>query len=320
MIDEFPDNFEDLRILVIGDVMVDRYWWGSVDRISPEAPVPVVRLSSSTVTPGGAANVAANISGLGAIPFLVGCIGTDDEAALVPETLSQNSVSSEYLIAVNGRPTTTKTRIVAHNQHVTRIDQESSEPFGAEIENQLIDSIEELIESVNIVLVSDYAKGVASARVLTRTFAAAHNLDIPVIVDPKGTDYSTYRGATILTPNRKEAAEAARVNVDNNVAIAGKKLLEEVGLEAILITEGDKGMTLFAAHREAVHFPASARDAYDVTGAGDTVIATLTVMIAAGADLESAVRVANVAAGVVVEQVGTTPITLAAVRSALDLT
>ncbi len=315
----FPDNFENIRVLVVGDVMVDRYWWGSVDRISPEAPVPIVRLGSTSVTAGGAANVAANISGLGATPLLVGCIGNDDGAALVPDMLSRNSVSPEYLVPVTGRPTTVKTRIVAHNQHVTRIDLESAEPINADVEDRLIENIEKLIDSADIVLVSDYAKGVVSRRVLESTIAAARQAKKPVAVDPKGAEFSKYRGAAIITPNRQEAAAAAGIGINGDIGLAGRKLLDEACARAVLITQGDQGMTLFEAGREAVHFAASARDVYDVTGAGDTVIATLAVLMAAGADLEAAAKIANVAAGVVVEQVGTTPITMSTLRSALDL-
>ena len=307
-----PLNFQNIRILVVGDVMLDRYWWGDVNRISPEAPVPIIRLNRSTLVAGGAANVAANIAGLGAVPVLVGCIGQDGEAESLVRLLEDQSISAEYLIKADNRPTTVKTRIIAHSQQVARVDHEVADRISASDESKLMDVILGQISQVNAIVISDYAKGVVSEKIVERTILAAKQQGLPVVVDPKGKDYSKYRGATLLTPNRKEAAEACNVEESSSsaVAISGKKLLEDLGVDAVLITQGEEGMTVFLNGGEPVRFDAATRDVFDVTGAGDTVIATLAVGLAAGKSLTAAAQLANAAAGVVVGHVGTTPIRL----------
>ena len=307
-----PLNFENIRILVVGDVMLDRYWWGDVNRISPEAPVPIIRLNRSTLVAGGAANVAANVAGLGAVPVLVGCIGQDGEAESLVRLLEDQSISAQHLIKADNRPTTVKTRIIAHSQQVARVDHEVADRISASDESKLIDVILGQISQVNAIVISDYAKGVASEQIVERTILSAKQQGLPVIVDPKGKDYSKYRGATVLTPNRKEAAEACNIEESSSsaVAISGKKLLEDLGVDAVLITQGEEGMTVFSNGGEPVQFDAATRDVFDVTGAGDTVIATLAVGLAAGKSLASAAQLANAAAGVVVGHVGTTPIRL----------
>lgn len=312
------DSFSKLRILVVGDVMLDRYWWGGVTRISPEAPVPVVRLKNTTLAAGGAANVAVNVAGLGATALLVGVVGDDEDAKLFPSILADARVSAEHLIRVTARPTTVKTRIIAHSQQVVRVDQEDSDAISAEAEEKICAKVRALIGDVDAVAVSDYAKGMLTETVLTELFAAAASHGKPVLVDPKGKQYAKYRGATVLTPNRREAAEAC--NLDDTPAVvdeAGQRLMTELDLNALLITQGEEGMTLFRRSVDPFHLKAVAREVYDVTGAGDTVIATLTTAIGAGADLAKAAELANVAAGFVVEQVGTSSVTTSDLRAAL---
>jgi rfaE bifunctional protein kinase chain/domain len=312
------DNFSKLRILVVGDVMLDRYWWGGVTRISPEAPVPVVRLKSTSMAAGGAANVAANVAGLGATAILVGIVGEDEDAKLFPSILETARVSHEHLIGVKGRSTTVKTRVIAHSQQVVRVDQEDSDPIAAETEERICSKLRELVPEVDAVAVSDYAKGMLTDKVLSELISIAAANAKPVLVDPKGKQYAKYRGATVLTPNRREAAEAC--NLDDSATVveeAGKRLMSELELNALLITQGEEGMTLFRRSVEPFHFTAVAREVYDVTGAGDTVIATLTTAIGAGADLADAAELANVAAGFVVEQVGTSSVTTSDLRTAL---
>lgn len=313
------DSFQNVKILVVGDVMLDRYWWGEVTRISPEAPVPVVRLQNSTLAAGGAANVAANVTGLGAQALLVGCVGEDAEAELFSHVFQHSGVSADYLVRISGRPTTVKTRVIAHNQQVTRIDQETTMALSDSGERLIIDKVLSLLGEADAVAVSDYAKGLLTDRVLSELIAEARRMDKPVLVDPKGKNYFKYRGATLLTPNRREAAEAC--NLDDNgcfaIETAGQRLLQEIGVGAVLITQGEEGMTLFRVGSEPVHMTALARDVYDVTGAGDTVIATVSTSVGAGADLEEAARLANVAAGLVVEQVGTTAVRAEELRAAL---
>ncbi|MFN6963422.1 MAG: D-glycero-beta-D-manno-heptose-7-phosphate kinase [Pyrinomonadaceae bacterium] len=313
------EQFKDTSVLVIGDVMLDRYWWGSVTRISPEAPVPIVRLKKTTVAAGGAANVAANVAGLGARPVLVGIVGADADAGLLRAELERNGVASQDLVELASRPTTVKTRVIAHSQQVTRVDQE----FDAELSDAEADRLLEMlipkIAACSAVVLSDYAKGMLTRTVLDGIIAASRSAQKPVLVDPKGKDFSKYSGATLLTPNKREAAEACKLeeNGSRTVDLAGERLLSDLEIAALLITQGEEGMTLFERGSGAAHFHALARQVYDVTGAGDTVIATLAAAVGAGMDLRSAAQLANIAAGVVVEQVGTTTITFDALEQAI---
>jgi D-beta-D-heptose 7-phosphate kinase/D-beta-D-heptose 1-phosphate adenosyltransferase len=294
----------------VGDIMLDRYWWGSVSRISPEAPVPVVRLEKTSLIAGGAANVAVNVSNLGAEAFLVGVVGIDEEAKLFPEILKTSNVSADFLVKTKNRPTTIKTRVVAHSQQVVRIDQETKETLSPEDEEKIWDKIENLFEMIDIVIISDYAKGVLTENLLSRLITKTLDKKKYILVDPKGKNYLKYTSATILTPNKREAAEACNLEEDGKLTVekAGNKLLYDLNLEALLITQGEEGMTLFQKNSKPLNLPALARDVYDVTGAGDTVIATLAVGLGAGATFAEASNLANIAAGLVVEQIGTTSI------------
>jgi D-beta-D-heptose 7-phosphate kinase/D-beta-D-heptose 1-phosphate adenosyltransferase len=272
-----------------------------------------------TLAPGGAANVAANVAGLGATPILVGVVGDDADAGLFPALLKERGVSAEKLFRIAGRPTTVKTRVIAHSQQVARIDQESDTPLSPEDEGKVIEEIKDLIAQTNAVIISDYSKGFLSDTLLDQVIRLANDASVPVLVDPKGKDYTKYRRATLLTPNRREAADACGLeeNTQQMVDIAGNKLLADLDLESVLITQGEDGMTLFRKSTSPFHLNTLARDVYDVTGAGDTVIASLAVSVGAGGDLETAARVANVAAGLVVEQVGTTAVSIDRLREAL---
>lgn len=313
------ENFSKVKVLVFGDIMLDRYWWGSVERISPEAPVPVVRLDKTTLIAGGAANVAANVAGLGAKPFLVGVVGDDEEAGSFPEILQNSNISSEYLVKIKNRPTTVKTRVIAHSQQIVRLDNETNETLNKDEENLVWEMIETIINEITIIIVSDYAKGVLTEDLLSRLITTAREKNIRILVDPKGKNYHKYKGATLLTPNKKEAADACKLeeNGNNLVEIAGEQLISEIQTEAILITKGEEGMTLFEKDKNPLHLRALARDVYDVTGAGDTVIATLAVAIGAGTSLAKAAELANISAGLVVEQIGTTAIKFAELKEAV---
>jgi D-beta-D-heptose 7-phosphate kinase/D-beta-D-heptose 1-phosphate adenosyltransferase len=313
------DSFSKLNILVVGDVMLDRYWWGDVSRISPEAPVPVVRLRNMSLAAGGAANVAANISGLGANPILLGVTGDDDEAGLFPRVLSSSNVSADHLIRDEKRPTTVKTRVIAHSQQVVRVDQEDPDRISPETEELICKRLQDLIPTADAIAISDYAKGMLTDSLLETLFELAAENSKPVLVDPKGRSYGKYIGATLLTPNRREAAEACNFDDGQDVVErAGEKLMTEFGFDTVLITQGEEGMTLFRRSHDPFHLHAQAREVYDVTGAGDTVLATLATALGAGADVEEAARLANVAAGLVVEQVGTTTITIAELKAAVS--
>jgi len=309
---DFLSNSSKIRVLIVGDVMLDRYWWGNVSRISPEAPVPVVNLEKISAAPGGAANVAANVAGLGAEPFLVGFVGNDEESHLISESLTANNVSTDYLLKSTDRRTTVKTRIIAHNQQIVRVDQETKADLSIQEEIKVQDLIERLISQSEIIVVSDYGKGMATNNMLSRLITTSVKSGKFVIVDPKGKNYAKYHGATMLTPNRYEMSEACNLQNYDQSAIekAGIGLISELDLKYLLVTQGEEGMTLFEKGKKVVHLPVESRNVYDVTGAGDTVIACLAVAVGGGADFTEAAKFANRAAGLVVGQVGTTAISI----------
>ncbi len=300
-----------MRVLVVGDVMLDRYWWGNVERISPEAPVPVVKLQKTSLVVGGAANVAANVAGLGAQPILLGAIGCDNEGDFFKPLLNDLKISHENLVKIKNRPTTLKTRVVAHNQHVVRIDQETGEALDASAEKKVLRIIEKKLDEADIIIVSDYAKGFLTEKILTRLITTANEKNKVILVDPKGKNYRKYSGADILTPNRFEAAQICDLGSErkNVIEESGKMILKNFDLKSLLITQGENGMTLFRENQKSIHLDAQARNVYDVTGAGDTVIAALGVSLGGGANLPEAANIANIAAGIVVGEIGTTIIT-----------
>ncbi len=308
------------EVVIVGDVMLDRYWWGSVTRLSPEAPVPVVLKQRSSAAPGGAANVAANVASLGGLPRLVGVVGADDAGRELAAELARRGLATDDLVIDPARPTTVKTRVVAVSQHVVRVDEETSRPIDGAIAARAVERARVRLGRARVLVVSDYAKGVATPDLLRALVPEVRRRVGHVVVDPKGHDYARYRGATMVCPNRGEALAAAGLGGDEPDAIAraGAALLGDVA-DAVLITLGDAGMMLFERGRAPLAVPALARAVYDVTGAGDTVIATLSLALAAGAGLEAAVRLANVAAGLAVEQVGTTAVTAAQLEEALTV-
>jgi len=301
---ELTESFHKAKVLVLGDVMLDRYWWGRVERISPEAPVPIVLLERTFEAAGGAANVAANVAGLGASVFLIGLVGDDGEGEILKKVLARQGVHSEFL-KDDGRRTTVKTRVIAHSQHVVRVDDEQVVPLNEEQERKVLEVVQSKAKEVDILIASDYAKGFFTERLLSQLIQFSKEAQKKIVIDPKGSDFSKYYGATAITPNQKEALQACRKAADADEA--GKMLLEELNLECVLITQGERGMTLFEKNSKS-YLPASARKVYDVTGAGDTVIATFATAIACGACYKKAAEIANIAAGLVVEEVGTTAI------------
>jgi rfaE bifunctional protein kinase chain/domain len=309
-----------ITVLVVGDVMLDRYWWGGVSRISPEAPVPVVRLQHSTLAAGGAANVAANVAGLSAKALLVGIIGDDDAGRELSQTLLDVNVSPDHLLTFAERPTTVKTRIVAHNQHVVRIDNETEVAISKSESEKVANRVLGLLPDADVLVLSDYAKGLLGAPLLRTLIDSARQMNKPVLVDPKGIDYKRYSGATVLTPNRMEAAHACGIDGSDEQAVklSGMRLMSELEIASCLITQGEEGMTLFARDQPAVHLTAMARKVYDVTGAGDTVIAALSLAIGAGANVLTASWLANLSAGLAVEQVGTTVLNLDSLHEHLE--
>ena len=308
--------------LVIGDVMLDRYLIGSVGRISPEAPVPIVLLNSQNERAGGAANVAANLALLGIKTHLIGCMGDDLEAQSLRKLIADAGIENNLVTSKN-RPTIAKTRVVSGHQQMMRLDQESSAAFTADETAALQANIHEALEaSPQIVILSDYAKGLLSEQVCQQIITACAAQKIPVLVDPKGSDYSKYVGATALTPNKKETAEACSTDINDADLITKAVTLKNcIKLQFLAVTRGDEGITLIddgLINNGVHHIAASAKQVFDVSGAGDTVIATLAAGLMHGLTPLEALTVANLAAGVVVGKVGTVPITKADLIEALQ--
>jgi rfaE bifunctional protein kinase chain/domain len=312
------DRLATQRVLVVGDVMLDQNLWGQVRRISPEAPVPVVELERETAEPGGAANNAANAAAVGACAMLGGVVGDDAEGMRLRTLLGARNVDASGLVTEAGRPTTTKTRVVAHNQQVVRVDRERTSAITSDSEASLLLWVEGHLRGVGACIISDYAKGVVTPSLAQGIIAAARAAGVPVVVDPKGTDYARYRGAAVVTPNLHEAELASRrtARTDAELAEVAAQLSGELGGAALLVTRGAAGMSLFAPGTETVHVRAESHQVYDVTGAGDTAITFLALALAAGAPLPAAMRLANRAAGVVVGKVGTATVTLDELRAA----
>lgn len=306
------------RLAVIGDSMVDRFLWGRVDRISPEAPVPVVRLERETVKLGGAANVAANIRALGAQVVLFGICGQDEAAGQLTGLLTERGIDASGMVATDRRPTTIKTRIIAHHQQVVRADREDDRPADARLLEALVERLERAGDFDGIIL-SDYGKGVLTDAALDAFIGDGRRRGVPIVVDPKRGDYSQYRGVTSLTPNQKEAEQACTLAItgERTLRAAGRTLLERTQAEAVLITRGEHGMALFERAGAEHHLPTRATTVFDVTGAGDTVIAVYTAALAAGAAFADAAQLANHAAGVSVRELGTAAVTADQLRAAL---
>jgi D-beta-D-heptose 7-phosphate kinase/D-beta-D-heptose 1-phosphate adenosyltransferase len=305
-------------VLCVGDLMLDEFVYGEVSRISPEAPAPVIAVQRTETNIGGAGNVARNIAALGARCIFVGLVGEDEAGAKLKAALSRESLIETVLVCDSERPTTRKVRFVSEHfsTHMLRADWELALPASAEIEQKLIDAILPLLPRANIVLLSDYAKGVLTARVIRNVIDAARKLGKRVIVDPKSANFAVYRGATLLTPNRKEFAEATRSRADteNSIADAAQDAMQLADCEAMLVTQSEHGMTLVPRRGEAIHVPAHPVKVRDVSGAGDTVVAVLAAALAAGADWEAALRMANAAAAVAVSKKGTAIVTSAELR------
>jgi len=293
-------SFADRRVLVVGDVMLDRYWFGDVERISPEAPVPVVLVRKVEERPGGAANVARNIDALGGQATLLSVVGEDEAGQALERLLAQGNVKSS-LHRDADLSTTVKLRVIGQQQQLLRVDFERAP--GHEVLAAKLDEFERLVDEAHAIVLSDYGKGGLAH--VTRIIELGRARGKPVLVDPKGTEYARYRGATLLTPNRTEFREVAgRWTDEADLARRAQKLRAELALDALIVTRSEDGMSLFSA-TQAVREPTRAREVFDVSGAGDTVIAALSLMVASGADLHAAMRVANHAAGIVVGKLGT---------------
>jgi D-beta-D-heptose 7-phosphate kinase/D-beta-D-heptose 1-phosphate adenosyltransferase len=313
-------DFSGVTVLCVGDVMLDRFIEGEVERISPEAPVPVMRVRRSRATLGGAGNVAANIAALGGRAVLVGVVGSDEAGRMLGAEIAAHPGITPALVESRARPTITKTRFVASRQQIVRTDEESSLPLQPEEEAALIAAIAGAMAGARAVVLSDYGKGVLSPAVIAAALEAARAGGLSVFVDPKSEDFSCYLGATCITPNLKELAAAARLPVGDEAAVvaAARRVMDAAGGAAILVTRSEKGMMLVEPTGAAHSVPAHAREVFDVSGAGDTVIATLALAEAAGHALPQAMRIANAAAAVVVSKVGTATVSIAELRHEID--
>lgn len=303
-------RFPGKRIAVIGDLMLDRYYWGAVRRVSPEAPVPVVEVESESVRLGGAANVANNIRSLGGVPVVVGIVGDDHIGTVLRDLVRDAGFDGSGLMVDPTRPTTVKTRVIAQGQHVVRIDNESKSPCSAQLRQQLVDIMRAQIPSLDGIIIEDYNKGVVSKEVIEEVIALARQHKKIITVDPKFDNFLDYKQVTVFKPNRREAEEVlgGRLRSVEEVERAGKRLLELLRAENVLLTRGEEGMSLFEADGKVFHLPSAATNVQDVSGAGDTVISTLTMALASGANIREACMLANCASGVVVGAIGIVPI------------
>lgn len=307
-------RFDKSQVLVIGDVMLDRYWHGGTSRISPEAPVPVVKVGQVEDRPGGAGNVALNIAALGAGASLISVVGRDEAADALRTRLGAAGIHADFQSS-EGKPTITKLRVISRHQQLIRMDFEDG--FEAVDSDQFASKAEKLIPHMGAVILSDYAKG--SLQDTQALIALARQYQVPVLVDPKGTDFARYRGATLLTPNLHEfEAVVGACAHESELVAKGTELMNELALEALLVTRGEHGMTLLRPNQQELHLPARAREVFDVTGAGDTVISVLAAALAAGQSMPNSVGLANLAAGIVVGKLGTAAISAPELRRAVQ--
>ena len=296
--------FQDARLLVIGDVMLDRYWHGAASRVSPEAPVPVVRVGNEENRPGGAGNVALNIAALGSSARLIGIVGNDATGLELNSRLSAAGVYCDFLQS-DEKPTIAKLRVISQHQQLIRLDFE--QPFAKPDINGLFEKAKALIDDTQILVLSDYAKGALQG--IEQLIELGRSYNIPIIADPKGSDFEKYRGVTLITPNLSEFEEVVGISQNEEELVnKGLKLVSDLNLEAILITRGENGMTLIRPDSPELHLPARAQEVFDVTGAGDTVISVLAAAMAAGDNIADATALANLAAGLVVGKLGTAAI------------
>jgi len=306
-LDELFRAFKDQRFLVVGDLILDEYTWGEVERISPEAPVPVVAVRSKTYRLGGAGNVARNVAALGGVPVTTGFLGQDMPGKKFIRKVRESRMPLDGIVKVAGRPTTVKERILAQDQQILRMDREVTEWITTEQVNLLLERIRSLLDSATGVIISDYGKGLLTPDLLRELIRMAAERGVIVTVDPKESHFDLYRGAGLVTPNQKEAEKALgrRFRDEDDLVSGGVELRSRIGCRALLITRGPQGMSLFLENGRVFHNPTRARQVYDVTGAGDTVIAAATLALASGASYKEAATIANHAAGVVVGKFGT---------------
>ena len=316
---DFLQSISGQKVLVLGDIMLDEYLWCDVTRISPEAPVPICKVLKRTQRPGGAANVVYNIAALSGKAYLSGYLGDDESGSSLLSILSRKDVSLESIIHSKDRLTTVKSRIVAQKQQMLRLDDECVGSVPSAMESKLLEKVDEQLAFVSVLVLSDYGKGVLSDAVISTAIQRAKSHGVPVLVDPKGDNYLKYKGATLLTPNFSEFQEAVkeRVESEDEIKEKGLELMRSLDLDSLIITRSEKGMSLLQKDGKKLDIPTQAREVSDISGAGDTVVAALSLALASGTSLETAMNFANVAAGIVVGKVGTAVTNLDELKKAL---
>ncbi len=299
-------NFGKSRVLVLGDLILDQFIWGKVERISPEAPVPVVWIDRESFMPGGASNVANNIAALGGKVDIVGIVGNDERGAILKSELDQRGIGTSGIIRDKTRPTILKTRVIAHKQQVVRIDKEVSLAVNKRLIGKLANIVKNKLDNIDILIIEDYGKGTITSELLKIIIPLARKKRKIVAVDPKEEHFSLYKGVDVITPNHKEASIASGVNIANKKTLdeAGKLLLKKLKCSTVLITLGERGMSVFKEGVRPVHIPTLAQEVFDVSGAGDTVVGVFSLSLASGATGVQAAHIANVAAGIVVGKIG----------------
>ncbi len=304
-------DFKNVNVLVIGDLILDQFIWGDVSRISPEAPVPVVWVKKESYMPGGASNVANNLRSLGANVHLVGVIGDDANGAILKGELDQKGICTAGIATDESRPTILKTRVVAQHQQVVRIDREKPERLSDSLIRRIVSYIESVMKKMDAIIIEDYGKGLITPALLSKIVPLARRSNKIISVDPKEEHFAYYKGISVITPNNHEASRAVGFEIKDEETLkkAGKKLLDRVGCRIVLLTMGENGMAVFQKNKPMKHIPTVAQEVFDVSGAGDTVIASYTLSLASGADPVGAAYIANYAGGIVVGKVGIAVVT-----------
>ncbi len=313
-------QFRDIRVLVVGDLMIDEYLWGEVERISPEAPVPVVAVERESHTLGGAGNVINNLVSMKAAVSVIGTSGTGAAGALMLEKFRALGVETDGIVNEPDRPTTKKTRVIASNQQVVRIDKEIKKEIGRPTFEKIKRLLEQKADAADLIILSDYGKGLVTREIVISAVSAAQKRGIFVMADPKGLDFSKYKNVTVLTPNKREAALASGIDIETreDLFAAGERLLSQINLGKLLITCGKEGMALFSREEPPCRIRSEARQVFDVSGAGDTVISILGIALAAGASFRESAAAANAAAGIVVGKIGTATASADELSAALE--
>ncbi len=307
---ELKKNLKGKRIAIVGDMMLDIYFWGDVKRISPEAPVPVLEVENELYRFGGAANCALNITTLSGIAEPVGVIGYDSYGTVFNSLLNEQKINRNGIIEDDSRPTTTKTRVIADSQHIVRIDKENKEVLNKNIQNKIFEYVSSIIKKLDGIILQDYNKGVLSSSLIKQLIKLANKNGVIITVDPKFNNFFEYKNVTVFKPNRKEAEDVlgVKIKTDKDISFAGNELLKKLNAKNVLLTLGEGGIAVFEKNKPEMRMPTKARKVADVSGAGDTVISTLTIALAAGADIYEASYLANYAGGLVCEEVGIVPI------------